>query len=207
MPLGSDDVLKDSPSDTSKQTTNTRSRILDVGERLIQIRGFNGFSYADVAAELSITKASLHYHFPGKADLGEAIITRYAERFAQALDVIDADLSNARAKLVAYANLYADVLREERMCLCGMLASEYESIANPIRSSVISFLDDNEAWLVAVLEQGRGEGSLSFTDSAACTARSIVSGLEGAMLIARPYRAVERFEAAAAQLLAGLAGV
>jgi TetR/AcrR family transcriptional repressor of nem operon len=206
MPLRSDDVLKDSQSDASKQTTNTRSRILDVGERLIQIRGFNGFSYADVAAELSITKASLHYHFPGKADLGEAIITRYAERFAQALDAIDANLSNAPAKLVAYANLYADVLREERMCLCGMLASEYESIADPMRSAVIGFLDDNEAWLVAVLEQGRGEGSLRFADSTACTARSIVSGLEGAMLIARPYRAVERFEAAATQLLAGLAG-
>jgi TetR/AcrR family transcriptional regulator, transcriptional repressor for nem operon len=110
------------------------------------------------------------------------------------------------AKLVAYANLYAEVLREERMCLCGMLASEYESIADPIRSAVIGFLDDNEAWLAAVLEQGRGEGSLSFTDSAACTARSIVGGLEGAMLIARPYRAVERFEAAATQILAGLAG-
>jgi TetR/AcrR family transcriptional regulator, transcriptional repressor for nem operon len=206
MPLGSDEVLKDSQSDTSKQTTNTRSRILDVGERLIQIRGFNGFSYADVAAELSITKASLHYHFPGKANLGEAIITRYAERFAQALDAIDANLSNAPAKVVAYANLYAEVLREERMCLCGMLASEYESIADPMRSAVISFLDDNEAWLVAVLEQGRGEGSLCFADSAACTARSIVSGLEGAMLIARPYRAVERFEAAATQLLAGLVG-
>jgi TetR/AcrR family transcriptional repressor of nem operon len=206
MPLRSSDALKDSQSDANKQTSNTRSRILDIGERLIQIRGFNGFSYANVAAELSITKASLHYHFPGKADLGEAIITRYAERFVRALDAIDANLSSAPAKLIAYANLYADVLREERMCLCGMLASEYESIADPMRSAVIGFLDDNEAWLVAVLEQGRGEGSLRFTDSAACTARSIVSGLEGAMLIARPYRAVERFEAAATQLLAGLAG-
>jgi TetR/AcrR family transcriptional repressor of nem operon len=33
----------------------------------VQIRGFNGFSYADVAGELSLTTASLHYHFPGKA--------------------------------------------------------------------------------------------------------------------------------------------
>ncbi len=206
MTPGSEGALKNSQADTGKQTANTRSRILDVGERLIQVRGFNGFSYADVAAELSITKASLHYHFPSKTDLGEAIIARYAERFARALDAIDASPSNAPAKLAAYADLYAEVLREERMCLCGMLASEYESIAGPMRSAVIKFLDDNEAWLVTVLEQGHSEGSLCFTDSAACTARSIVSGLEGAMLIARPYRAVERFEAAATQLLAGLAG-
>ena len=188
------------------QGQSTRSRILDIGERLVQVRGFNGFSYADVAAELSVTKASLHYHFPSKADLGEAIVARYAERFADALASIDADAAAAPAKLAAYAELYAEVLREERMCLCGMLAAEYETIPSPIRGAVVRFLDDNEAWLTLVLEQGRREGSLSFVCSTAVLARSIVSGLEGALLIARPYRAVERFETAAAQLLASLAG-
>ena len=52
----------------------TASRVLDVAERLVQVRGFNGFSYADIAAELHITKASLHYHFATKADLGEALV-------------------------------------------------------------------------------------------------------------------------------------
>lgn len=206
MPPTRKNAFEDPQPNAAAQPADTRSRILNVGEGLIQIRGFNGFSYADVASELSIAKASLHYHFPSKANLGEAIISRYAERFAQALEAIDAGLSNAPDKLAAYADLYAAVLREERMCLCGMLASEYESIADPIRSAVVDFLDDNEAWLVEVLEQGRSEGSLGFTDSAVCTARSIVSGLEGAMLIARPYRAVERFEAAATQLLARLTG-
>jgi TetR/AcrR family transcriptional regulator, transcriptional repressor for nem operon len=64
--------------------TDTPSRILDVAERLVQERGFNGFSYADVAGELEVTKASLHYHFAGKAELGEALIGRYAARFADA---------------------------------------------------------------------------------------------------------------------------
>ena len=75
----------------NRKPASTRSRILDIGERLVQVRGFNGFSYADVAAEMSVTKASLHYHFPSKADLGEAIVARYAERFADALVSIDAD--------------------------------------------------------------------------------------------------------------------
>jgi TetR/AcrR family transcriptional repressor of nem operon len=206
MALRADNTAARSEAGADAQPVSTRSRILDAGERLVQVRGFNGFSYADVAAELSVTKASLHYHFPSKADLGEAIITRYAERFTDALAAIDGELTHAPAKLAAYANLYAEVLREERMCLCGMLAAEYETIPSPIRSAVVGFLDDNEAWLVLVLEQGRGDGSLSFVGSTAVLARSIVSGLEGAMLVARPYRAVERFETAAAQLLASLAG-
>jgi TetR/AcrR family transcriptional regulator, transcriptional repressor for nem operon len=204
MALRTDD--KAARRDAGGEAVNTRSRILDVGERLVQIRGFNGFSYADVAAELSVTKASLHYHFPSKADLGEAIITRYAERFGDALVAIDADPVEAPAKLAAYSELYAQVLRDERMCLCGMLAAEYETLPSPIRGAVVRFLDDNEAWLMLVLEQGRRDGSLSFVGSTAVLARSIVSGLEGALLVARPYRAVERFETAAAQLLASLAG-
>ena len=69
---------------------DTATRILDSAESLVQVRGFNGFSYADVAAELAITTASLHYHFPGKAELGRALIARYGERFAAALAGIDA---------------------------------------------------------------------------------------------------------------------
>ena len=193
-------------SDAEQRPANTRSRILDTSERLVQVRGFNGFSYADVAAELSVTKASLHYHFPSKAELGEALIARYAERFAQALAAIDASLTLAPAKLDAYANLYAEVLRQERMCLCGMLAAEYQTLPSPIRDAVVAFLNDNEAWLALVLEHGRKDGSLRFSNTAADTARSIVSGLEGAMLVARPFGAIERFETAAAQLLASLTG-
>lgn len=207
MAQGTDDkASRQGTHDNGGARSGTRSRILDIGERLVQVRGFNGFSYADVATELSVTKASLHYHFPSKADLGEAIITRYAERFADALASIAAEVPSAPDKLAAYADLYAQVLRDERMCLCGMLAAEYETIPSPIRGAVVRFLDDNEAWLALVLEQGRREGSLSFAGSTAVLARSIVSGLEGALLVARPYRAVERFETAAAQLLASLAG-
>jgi len=192
--------------DAEQRPANTRSRILDAGERLVQVRGFNGFSYADVAAELSLTKASLHYHFPSKAELGEALIARYADRFAHALATIDANITHPPAKLDAYASLYTEVLRQERMCLCGMLAAEYQTLPSPIRDAVVAFLDDNEAWLALVLEQGREDGCLRFSNTPADTARSIVSGLEGAMLVARPYGAIERFETAAAPLLGSLAG-
>jgi TetR/AcrR family transcriptional repressor of nem operon len=194
------------PRDTERQATDTRSRILDIGERLVQVRGFNGFSYADIAAELGITKASLHYHFPSKAELGEALIARYSERFAGALAGIDAQAIDSPNKLLAYASLYTAVLREDRMCLCGMLAAEYETLPMPIRDAVVGFLDDNEAWLERVLEQGHRNRSLRFKGSARETARSILSGLEGAMLVARSYGEIERFETGASQLLASLAG-
>ena len=163
---------------------DTASRILDVAERLVQLRGFNGFSYADVAAELSIA--------------------RYADRFNGSLAEIEARPIDARAKLDAYARLYADVLRGKRMCLCGMLAAEYQTLPKPMRSAVIRFFNEQEAWLTRVLEQGRDEGTLRFEGPAGEAAQMIVGGLEGAMLVTRPYGDLARFQAAATHLLSSL---
>src|ERR1700733_2743383 len=90
---------KDTRSTRDKKEAHTSERILDIAERLVQTRGFNNFSYADIASELGITTASLHYHFPGKAELGLALITRYGERFSHALSQIEQGQPNARAKL------------------------------------------------------------------------------------------------------------
>jgi TetR/AcrR family transcriptional regulator, transcriptional repressor for nem operon len=184
---------------------DTATRILDSAERLVQLRGFNGFSYADVAAELGITKASLHYHFAGKAELGQALVERYAARFAAALEAIDAEGGDAPGKLAAYSRIYADVLRKKRMCLCGMLAADYDTLPEPMREAVVQFFDHNEAWLAEVFQQGNADGSLHVDGSASEAARTLVGGLEGAMLIARPYGELSRFEAAANRLLASLA--
>jgi TetR/AcrR family transcriptional repressor of nem operon len=189
-----------------KSETDTASRILDVAERLVQVRGFNGFSYADVAAELHVTKASLHYHFAGKAELGEALIERYASRFNEALDRIAAKPMDARKKLDAYARLYTDVLQNERMCLCGMLAAEYQTLPEPMRVAVLRFFDENEGWLASVLEQGEREGSLTLTAPPREVARMIVSGLEGAMLVARTYGDLARFRGSASRLIGSLTG-
>lgn len=184
---------------------DTAQRILDIAERLVQVRGYNAFSYAHIAAELGITKASLHYHFSGKAELGQALIARYAQRFALALEEIDSKTTPAPAKLAAYAGLYADALRGQRMCLCGMLAAEYQTLPEQITNAIVVFFDDNEIWLERVLEQGRTDDTLKFDGSARDTARMIISGLEGAMLVARPYGDLRRFQTTATTLLAVLA--
>ena len=192
-------------SGRAKRQNHTAERILDIAERLVQTRGFNNFSYADIAKELGVTTASLHYHYRSKAELGQALIKRYAERFAAALEQIDHDNPDAPAKLEAYASLYAGVLEGKRMCMCGVLAAEYQTLPKPMRSTVIRFFDDNQRWLAGVLTQGKKDQTLAFTGSVGDVAQGILSTLEGAMLVARPYGDMTKFSAAADQLLAGLA--
>lgn len=188
----------------SARGTDTAARILDVALRLVQVQGFNAFSYADVSAELRITKASLHHHFPTKAALGKALITRYKARFLEALQDIDRRRGDAFSKLRDYAAIYVAVLQQDRMCLCGMLAADFETLPKPMRTSVTDFFRANEEWLARVLEQGRRENSLRFEGGPTATAAFLVSALEGAMLVARSYRSVSRFESVVATLLGGL---
>ena len=184
--------------------TDTAERMLDLAERLAQTRGFNGFSYADIASALGVTKASLHYHFPTKAELGRRLIERYSETFMAALAALDESGADARGKLRAYVELYAGVLRNDRMCLCGMLAADYTTLPDPMKAAVTHFFDANERWLASVLAQGRAAGELRFTGSPLEVARLLVGSLEGAMLVARSFGEVARFQAIADRLLTDL---
>ena len=183
---------------------DTAERVLDAAERLVQVRGFNGVSYADIAAELGVTKAALHYHFASKAELGEALIDRYTQRFEAALAAIDESLGDAPSKISAYAAIYLDVLRDQRMCLCGMLAAEYQTLPGPMQEAVVRFFDLNETWLEGVLEQGRHDGTIRDRGSARKAAQVVIGTLEGAMLVARLHDDPARLEAATDQLLAEL---
>jgi len=184
---------------------DTATRILDVAERLVQTRGFNGFSYADVAEELGVTKPSLHHHYASKADLGRALIVRYSENFSAALQAIDRGTGDSLWKLRRYVKLYADVLTGERLCLCGMLAAEYATLPKGMQEEIRRFFDANEKWLAAVIEEGRREGVLRTQASAVNSARGLLAALEGAMLVAWPYKDPARFVTTARQVLDDLA--
>ncbi len=185
--------------------SGTASEILDIAERLVQSRGFNGFSYADVSAELGITKAALHYHFAGKAEMGQSLITRYTDRFGDALAAIDAEDTSLPDKLLAYCDLYRGTLRGQRMCLCGMLAAEYYTLGQPMRHAIARFFDQNQNWLAALLEAGRKAGTLVFAGPVEGAAQTIVAALEGAMLVARPYHNAAVLDAVIDRLLADFA--
>jgi TetR/AcrR family transcriptional repressor of nem operon len=185
---------------------DTTQKILDVAARLIQTQGFNGFSYADIAEELAIQKASIHYHFPTKADLGKVLMERYRRSFGESLAAIEAGRGSARARLARYVQLYVAVLTDgNKMCLCGMLAADFSTLPKALRTAVTAFFDDNEAWLTRLLGAGRRDGSLAFRGTPLLQARLLLSSLEGAMLVARSYGEPQRLSDVAERLLADLA--
>ncbi len=185
-------------------TTKMSERILDAAQHLVQTRGYNAFSYNDIAAVVGIRKASIHYHFPGKGDLGRRVVERFRETCRAALAEIDRAATDPRERLERYTTLFRATLDNDRMCLCGMLASEFASLPEGVRDEVVAAFADHEAWLTGVLQAGQQAGHFRVDVPAEEQARTLMAGLEGATLLARLHDDTGRFQAAARALLAAL---
>lgn len=173
---------------------DTKEHILTSAQRLVQQRGFNGFSYADIAQEVGIRKASLHHHFASKTDLGLALIDSYTAQFGQELLRISETESTALDKLKAYAALYRATLAAERICLCGMLSSEARTLDATLLPKLKQFFLQHAEWLSAVLVSGKSSGVLFYEGSAADHARVILATLQGALMISRSSQDTAAFD-------------
>lgn len=181
-----------------------REQILTSAQRLVQQRGFNGFSYADIADEVGIRKASLHHHFPTKTDLGLALIDGYTAQLESGLHHINATFPQADARLNAYAAIYRNSLAAQRMCLGGMLASEALTLDPAVLPSLKRFFARNTEWLTEVLAAGESQQLFRLTGTPADHARVLLSTLQGALLIARASGDSEAFDRTASLLISGL---
>ena len=176
---------------------DTRRELLNLAETLVRTRGYNGFSYRDLAEQIGIKTASIHYHFPAKSDLGEALIENEREVFARNLAQLDAAEKDPRRRLERFIELFqaSTIGCDNRMCLGAMLAVEQETLPDAVGQAVRRLFADNEAWIAKLLEEGRKKRQFRFKGSAEAVARSLFSSLEGALLLARAFRDIRRFEA------------
>jgi len=187
------------------EAIDTRTRILDTAQDLIQRLGANAMSYQHISDAVGIRKASIHHHFASKDDLIEALIRRYAGYFGGLVEeIVKADLS-APEKLRRYCGLFEGTLRQgshDRACPCAMLGAELATLGSAAAGLIREFYRDNEKRLARILAQGRQERSLSFAGSPAATAALIFALLEGGMLVVRVNGGAKQFRAITEQMIA-----
>jgi TetR/AcrR family transcriptional repressor of nem operon len=184
---------------------SNRTAILELAMEMAQTVGYNGFSYHDLARRLELTTASIHYHFPTKEDLARELMAVYRQRFIARLARIEQDESDARGRIMRFVDLFRETLRAgDRLCLCGMLASEYATLPPSVRDEVRLFFSASESWLRSVLEKGSAEGELQLDGSPEQAGKSIFAALEGAMMAARAFADESRLEGTGAWLLSAL---
>lgn len=182
--------------------SKTAEAILDAAETLIQTRGYSAFSYQDIADALGIRKASIHYHFPSKTDLGAAVIDRYAARFDAALAAIAGDpAASSMTMLDYYIEPYQQFAEtSDRVCLCAALAGEMMALPEELRQRVDRFFKAHQTWLTGILERGSERGEFKLTIAPAKMARLIFAALQGALLVKRTTGETAQFRDVAASV-------
>lgn len=174
---------------------DSASQILNIAERRMRQAGYNAVSYRDIAAEMGIKSASLHYHFPKKVDLGIKLVRRYSESFFSTLKTSTEGQTNPTERLIAFVDLYRNALTEQKLlCLCAVLGAEASGLPDPIAVEVKAFFIKNINWLT---EHYTALGE-HFPEE---RAKAALSTLEGAMIVSTVNNDISVFEAAARTVL------
>ena len=172
---------------------DTKKVILDATEELMLTRGYNGFSYQDIAKVVGIRKASIHHHFASKEILGTAFVDRYFSRFQVWREHV-ADLP-VDHKLTALLEMFKHVSdNAEKICPLGMLTAEYPTLPKSLQDALRKLLGEMDTWLVQILSQGQTDKILKSEPPAPVLAKLIINAMSASMKMARVFHDLNQLE-------------
>ncbi len=169
----------------AKRRGDTRRDILNTAEQLLQLRGYHGFSYHHIAAELGMRNAAVHYHFPGKSDLGAAVIQRFREGFRWWRQQLDPRGLTGAQQLERFLALDGRYAEQRKVCPLGVVGVEFEGLPPQMCREADQLLDDVLGYIRAALDAGLADGSLSFRGDTHTVALQVVAATQGALQLHR----------------------
>ncbi|MDE1172705.1 MAG: TetR/AcrR family transcriptional regulator [Parvibaculaceae bacterium] len=171
------------------------AEIVACARSLLVAGGYNSFSYADISGTVRISKASIHHHFPSKAELVRTVVARYREEARAGMVAMEQQILDPVAQLHAYTGYWAACIRggSSPFCICAMLAAELPAIPGPVADEVRGHFLDLAAWLTSVLAGGASQGVFFLQASPEAEAMAFMATVHGAMLSARAYGDPEVF--------------
>ena len=173
-------------------------QILTAAEIRMRRGGYDAVSFRDLASDVGIKSASVHYHFPQKADLGAALVHRYREKFLAQLGAPDAPGESVPDRLGRLCRAYETAVVEEQMiCLCCVLGAESQDLPEAVSSAVAGFFSSLLDWTERALA-GRQPG----TSAPDLHPAQVIAGLQGAMILALATGETEHFTQTAEGILA-----
>jgi TetR/AcrR family transcriptional repressor of nem operon len=174
---------------------STSDAILACTRTLIATGGYNGFSYADIADVVGIRKASIHHHFPSKADLVKTLVTHYRETVEASLATLEAHIPDPMEQLRAYIHYWKSCIADASapFCVCALLASEMPILPEDVALEIRRYFRFLSGWLTTVLERGLKLGVIRLANAPRLEAEAFMALVHGAMLSARAYGDTDAF--------------
>ena len=167
-----------------KSKTDTKTKALILGREYLQTMGFGGFSFQTIADKLGIKKASLHYYFASKEDMGLVLLNDYVEGHKNwALRVQNL---SSKVKLEKMVKGFKSLSSKNHMiCPVGSFTTGFQSSTPKMKKRILKFHFLVRDWLVDTLNQGKKEGTIAECLDSDVAADLLLATLQGGVQLAR----------------------
>lgn len=162
---------------------STRSKLLTSAEILLRTKGYAAFSYADLADDIGIKKASIHHHFPTKEGMAIAIVESHLFRIRKQLEAINDENFGAVDRLKAFESMFAHSSENGMLPLCGALAAELLALPESLKIMTKDFFEIHLTWLQENIKRGQAHGIFKSERDVIKISRFILNILEGASFV------------------------
>ena len=165
----------------------TAKRILEAANTLLIDRGYSAFSYADIAEAVNIRKASIHHHFPTKAELVVAVLRRHRTRISEGMKALDDQLENPLERIRSYFHYWEGCIegRTLSFCIGALLGAEMPTLPEEVQAEVRLHFSMLTEWFERTLKAGSKARAVQLQGTVATEAQMLIAVLHGAMLSAR----------------------
>lgn len=193
---------------TTAVKTDTREKIIALATTLIETKGYNGFSYQDIADSLNIKKASIHYHFPAKEDLGLAVFQAFESEIHKYIGKFDFEKLSATEKMAGYFQYHSDMTMDNcgQISCIGAVTSEWNVLPEKLRAWVDGFNKWHVEFIVSILKEGVEKGEFKSLGSLEEQAMCVIATTKGALLMAREGHSLEMYQSITNQVMRSLKG-
>lgn len=163
---------------------NRKMQILDLALKLIREKGYVAISYDDLSKQLGVTKASIHYHFEKKEDLGVAVTERIQQNLENLLIFTNNSTMTVEEKLRHFISRQIE-LCGEGICPISSLQSDFVSLPDIIKQKVQEVSQFELKVLISILTEGYNEDIVQKPEDVETLAYTILSCIKGALLYKR----------------------
>lgn len=172
---------------------STRAKIIELAQDMSMSSGFNGFSYRDIANELGIKPAAIHYHFPKKDDLGVAIAKDYYDQ-----DIVT--LTDSRQnqepteRIQTFKHLFTGLIKRRRLCLFVVVETGRNEVPEEMVARANEFTVYALDWLQETFAEGAERGQFKLSRAPRELANELYLLCFGALIFSYNCGDLEGFE-------------
>ncbi|WP_391119522.1 TetR/AcrR family transcriptional regulator [Psychrobacillus sp. L3] len=160
---------------------NRKSQIVKLALRNIREKGYLSFSYDDLSRELGVTKASIHYHFEKKEDLGIAVCTKIKEGLEATFIKVDMEQIGLEDKLWEFISRRAKQIEMNEVCPISSLQADFHYLPLKMQESVQQLSQLEISYVKKFLDELKSEGKLRPTNDTKALASLLIASVKGAL--------------------------